>query len=532
MEHRPPWARVLRGLSTEPLMPSNHPSYYDPMLVTMSDETSEVDVCVYGGTAAGVAAALQVARLGRSVLLLEPSRRIGGMTAAGRSWGKAGQRSATGGIAREFQQAVARHYRTDPTADAAWTWEPQVAEATCTRLLAEARVPVRLYQFAHEARVIAGALTHLLMEGGMQVRARMFIDATDEGDLLALAQVPWTSGREGREVYDEAEAGVQRGVHQQFEFPVDPYIVPGQAASGRIAGVSDVVAATQGAADQALPAAAFRLCLTRDADKRLPFAKPDDFDPQWYELHLRYFAAGWNDVFRSFLALPGGKTEVGSHGPIGMEFIGQNHGWIAAGYAQREEIFQAHRRFQQGLLWFLANDQRVPERIRRPMAQWGLCRDEFTASDGWPTRLFLPATRRLVGDHVVTMQDVRRTRPVPDAVALAGGELHLPPCQRVIVDGRVQNDGGLSETLAKPFPVSWRALIPPAGSVQNLLVPVCLSASHVASGALTGEALRMTLGQVAATAACQLIAGDRGVHELEYPALRARLLQDGLVLDG
>ncbi|MBA3699964.1 MAG: FAD-dependent oxidoreductase [Planctomycetes bacterium] len=511
-------------------MPSIRPSYYDAMLVTMSGEMVDVDVCVYGGTAAGLASALQVTRMGRSVVLIEPSRRVGGLVAAGRSWSGVTAKPVIGGLAREFQQALARHYGVDHTSDAAWSWEPHVAEALCTRLLSEAKVAVRLYQFAHEVQVTAGVITHLLLEGGMQVRARMFIDATAEGDLLALAQVPWTSGREAGDVYDETLAGVQRGVHQQFEFPVDPYIVPGQAASGRIAGVSDTVPAAAGSGDQALPAACFSLCLTRDADKRLPFVKPQDYDPQWYELHLRYFATGWTDVFSSFLPIPGNKTEAGSHGPIGMDVIGQNHAWVTSGYTVREEIFQAHRRYQQGLLWFLANDRRVPERIRQPMAQWGLCNDEFITTAGWPERLHLPTTRRMVGDHVITEHEVRRARLATDVVALAGGDLRLPPCQRVIVDGRVQNDGALHEALTKPFPVSWRALIPPGGSVQNLLVPVCLSASHVASGALTNDAVRMALGQAAATAACQLIAADRDVHDLDYPTLRAQLLQDGQVL--
>lgn len=512
-------------------MPNRRPSYYDPMLVTMSGEMFDVEVCVYGGTAAGVAAALQAVRMERSVVLLEPSWQIGGMLTAGRSWGDVGAQAAIGGLAREFQQALAGQYANGATpVPESWSWEPHVAEVLCTRLLAEAKVPVRLYQFAHEVQVAGGVITHLLLEGGMQVRARMFIDATDEGDLLALAQVPWTSGREARDVYGETLAGVQRGAHQQFKFPVDPYTVPGQAASGLLAGVSDTVAAAAGTGDQALPAACFRLCLTRTADKRLPFAKPKDYDPQWYELHLRYFATGWNDVFSSFLPIPGDKTEAGSHGAIGMDVIGQNHAWPTASYSAREAIFQAHRRYQQGLVWFLANDQRVPDAIRRPLGQWGLCKDEFTDTGGWPSRLHLPVTRRLVGDYVISEQDVRRTRLATDVVALAGADLRLPPCQRVIVEGRVQNDGGLHERVEKPFPVSWRALIPPGDSVQNLLVPVCLSASHVAAGALTGDPLRMALGQAAATAACQLIAAGRGVHDLDYAALRARLLQDGQVL--
>ena len=517
-------------------MPSERPSYYDPMLVTMSGEMMEVDVCVYGGTAAGVAAALQAKRMGRSVVVLEPSRHLGGMVSAGRSWtdvGAGGRAKAViGGIAREFQQAMARHYATtgnDP-AQESWSWEPHVASAWCQRQLGDAQIPVRLYQFAHEVQVTGGAITHLLLEGGMQVRARMFIDATDDGDLIALAQVPWTSGREAHEVYGEALAGVQRGTVQQFEFPVDPYTVPGQAASGLIAGVSDLVATAAGTGDQAVPAACFRLCLTRKADNRLPFAKPADYDPQWYELHLRYFATGWNDVFSSFLPIPGDKTEAGSHGAIGMDVIGLNHAWPLAGYSAREAMFQAHCRYQQGLVWFLANDRRVPEATRRPLAQWGLCQDEFTSTGGWPPRLHLPVTRRMVGDYVISEQDVRRTRLATDAVALAGADLRLPPCQRVIVAGRVQNDGALHERVEKPFPVSWRALIPPSGSVQNLVAPVCLSASHVAAGALSGDPLRMALGQAAATAACLLIAADRGVHDLDYPALRERLKQDGQVL--
>jgi hypothetical protein len=508
-------------------MPANRLCYYDPELIQASSEHVEVDVCVYGGNSGGVAAAVQAARLGKSVILLEPSDHVGGLSSSGLGYTDFGRKGAIGGLAREFYRALGAHYGVAEE----WTFEPHVAEAAYTAMLAEAKVPVRFRQFLHEVEVMGGAITRILLEGGLSVQARMFIDCTYEGDLMAQAKVPYTWGREPNSQYGETINGVQVHKGHQFDFPVDPYVVPGQPASGVLPGIDPSPLAPPGSGDRRIQAYNFRMCLTKVAANRIPFPKPEGYDPQWYELHLRYVAAGWQSMFGKFDPIRGDKTDTNNHGATSTDFIGQNHAWPDAGYAARERIFQAHVAYQQGLMWFWANDPRVPETVRVRMAQWGLPKDEFTATGGWPHQLYVREARRLVGDYVQTEADCTGKRAVEDGVGLGSYNMDSHNCRRFILDGRVMNEGDVQIGVPKPYRISYRAIIPPKGTVANLFIPVCLSASHIAYGSIRMEPVFMVLAQSAATAACQAIDAKQAVHEVDYATLRARLLKDGQVLD-
>ncbi len=508
-------------------MAANRLCYYDPALIEASSEHFDVDLCIYGGNSGGVAAAAQAARLGRSVVLLEPGDHVGGLSSGGLGYTDFGSKSAIGGLAREFYRAVGAHYGVDEE----WKFEPHVAEQVCQAMLATAKVPVRFRQFLHEIEIIGGAITRILMEGGLSVRAKMFLDCSYEGDLMAQAKVPYTWGREPNSQYGETINGVQVHKGHQFDFPVDPYVIPGQPASGVLAGIDPSPLAEQGSGDQRIQAYNFRMCLTKAAANRIPFPKPDGYDPQWYELHLRYLAAGWRDVFRKFDAIRGDKTDTNNHGATSTDFIGQNHAWPEAGYAARETIFQAHVAYQQGLMWFWANDPRVPAEIRTGMAQWGLPKDEFTATGGWPHQLYVREARRMLGAYVQSESDCMGKRSAEDAVGLGSYNMDSHNCRRFIVDGRVMNEGDVQIHVPRPYHISYRAIIPPKGSVANLLVPVCLSASHIAYGSIRMEPVFMVLGQSAATAASQCLAAGCAVQDLAYGPLRERLLKDGQVLD-
>lgn len=486
----------------------------------------DVDVCVYGASPGGITAAIQAAKLNHSVVLLEPGPRVGGMTTSGLGFTDIGNKAAVGGLAREFYQRVGRHYGEKE----AWTFEPRVAEKVFRDWLLEAGVPVHCRQFIESVERTGARLTALRTIGGLVVRARMFIDAGYEGDLLKLAGCAHATGREANAVYQETLNGAQVHETHQFETPVDPFVTPGDAGSGLLPAIESGTPVL-GAGDHRIQAYCFRMCLSDDPANRRPFARPADYDPRWYVLLERYFATGWRDVFSKFDRLRvRTKTDTNNHGAVSSDFIGQNHAWPGADYATRERIFQAHVSYQQGLQWFLANSPAVPADVREPYAQWGLCRDEFTDTGGWPTQLYIREARRLVGDQVMTEHECRGARTAGDAIGLAAYTMDSHNCRRFVQDGRVRNEGDVQVHGFPPYPISYRAIIPRTGECENLLVPVCLSASHIAYGSIRMEPVFMILGQSAATAAHLALAAGGPVQRVPYPDLRAALLKGGQVL--
>lgn len=511
------------------------------------------DVVIYGGTSAGVIAAIQVARMHRSVVVIEPGRHIGGLTTGGLGWTDSGRKSAIGGLARLFYRKIKAHYDRDeawtyerretyrfyrPNDDAMWTFEPHVAEDIMEALLREHRVPVvRQARLDRRAGVECDGrrIRSIRTLDGRRFRGRMFIDATYEGDLMAAAGVSYTVGRESNATYGETLNGVQKAQNthnHRFIKPVDPYVRPGDPSSGVLHGINPDPPGEDGQGDHRVQAYCFRMCMTRVPENRVPFRKPADYDERRYELLFRNFEAGDLRLPLKIDMMPNGKTDTNNNGAVSTDYIGMNYEYPDASYEQRERIVAEHRSYQEGLMWTLANHPHVPEAIRKQVSQWGLARDEFTDNGHWPHQIYVREARRMVSDYVMTEHDCRRRRVAEDSVGLGSYNMDSHNCQRYITpEGFVQNEGDVQVSPGGPYAISYRSIVPKRGEVENLLVPVCVSASHIAYGSIRMEPVFMILGQSAATAAVFAIEDDIAVQDVPYAKLRRRLLADGQVLD-
>ena len=524
----------------------------------------DTDVCVYGGTAAGVASAIQASRMGKSIVLIEPGLHVGGMTSGGLGATDIGNKAAIGGIAREFYQRIARHYaqpsawhletaeeyfskrRGGQTAasslsgtDASmWTFEPKVAENILFAMLNEARVPVYLGQRLSRVRKSGVRIAAIHCESGRVFRGRQFIDCTYEGDLTAQAGVSYFVGREGNERYGETLNGVRAETPQhQFAVGVDPYVTPGDAGSRRLAFIQAGDGGTPGSEDHRLQAYNFRLCFTTNPVNRAAVEAPKSYRPEDYELLARYLetlvAAGKKPALSQFwhpIWMPNHKTDINNNGGFSTDFIGMNYEYPEAGYPARSRIWHDHEDYTRGFIHFLSTSPRVPENIRAEMQQWGMAKDEFLDTGGWPHQLYVREARRVIGAYVMTEHNCRGTIVAGDAVGLAAYNMDSHNCQRIVQDGVARNEGDVQAPV-QPYPISYRSLIPKADECENLLVPVCLSATHIAYGSIRMEPVFMILGQSAATAACIAIDDEVPVQEVEYQTLRTRLLSDRQVLE-
>jgi hypothetical protein len=533
------------------------------------EKEDRYDLVIYGGTSAGVAAAIQASRMGKSVILLEPGRRVGGLTTGGLGQTDIGNKQAIGGISREFYQNIRKYYnqpehwkwqekkqymdggqtRTEAHEDAMWTFEPSAALIVYQQMLQQEDVRV-LYSMRldrEQGTVKTGnAITSIATVSGEVFQGKMFIDATYEGDLMAAAGISYTVGREGNEQYGENLNGVQandtsltllgtisaNGRHHNFVEGVDPYVTKGDKSSGVLPYIDVNGPGEAGSGDHRVQAYCFRMCLTDHPGNRIPFAKPADYDELNYELLLRNYEAGYNRIPWIHSKMPNRKSDSNNRDGFSTDFIGQNYRYPEATYQEREEIIARHRSYQQGLMWTLANHPRVPEPIRSEVSRWGTCRDEFEREDGWQQQLYVREARRMVSDLVMTQKHCEGIEVVEDGVGLAAYGMDSHHVQRYITEeGFVRNEGNVEARVRSPYPVSYRSIIPKATECDNLFVPVCLSASHIAFGSIRMEPVFMVMGQSAATAVC--IALDEGVpaHELDYDKLRQQLLADKQILD-
>jgi hypothetical protein len=513
------------------------------------------DVVVYGGTSAGVAAAVQVRRMGKTVALIEPTRQLGGLTTGGLGQTDIGNKAAIGGIAREFYQRVRRHYQepaawkwqTPPAyADrrqnrgvkvetAMWTFEPSAALEIVNDLVRAAGVDVIYNERLNRERGVAKngpRIVSIAMESGRVFRGRVFIDATYEGDLMAAAGVSYAIGREANAKYAETLNGIQtkRATHHQLLPGVDPYLVRSDPKSGLLPFLEAAGPGKEGYGDRRVQAYCFRMCLTDQPENRIPFSKPKGYNEAWYELLLRNFEAGERAVPWSNSPMPNHKTDINNNTGVSTDFIGHNYEYPAASYAERAKIVARHRLYQQGLMWTLANHARVPERVRTEVARWGVCKDEFVEGQGWPEQLYIREARRMIGAYVMTQHNCQGGEAAADSVGLAAYTMDSHNVRRYVDAGQVRNEGDVQVGGFSPYPISYRALVPKAGECDNLLVPACLSASHIAFGSIRMEPVFMVLGQSAATAACQAIDDGLPVQAVSYSKLRQRLLDDKQVL--
>lgn len=518
------------------------------------------DIVVYGGTSAGVAAAVQAKRMGKSVVIIEPSDRLGGLTTGGLGQTDIGNKAAVGGIAREFYQDVKKYY-TAPTAwmwqkqaeyqsqgqsrstadeDAMWTFEPHVAVKIYQQWIDDNQIEVvfgqRLDREGGTAttRSIPARILSIRMESGEVYRGRTYIDATYEGDLMAAAGVPYTVGREANDKHGETLSGVQtaRAIHHQFVDGVDPYVTAGDATSGLLPFIEAGQPLPDGSEDHRVQAYCFRMCMTDHPENRIAFHKPDGYEPLWYELLLRNFEAGERRVPLSIGLMPNRKTDTNNNFGFSTDFIGQNYDYPEASYAQRDAIIERHRLYQQGLMWTLANHPRVPESIRQEVSRWGMCKDEFQEGNGWQQQLYIREARRMVSDYVMTQHHCQGRTEAEIPVGMAAYTMDSHHVQRhVDAKGQVRNEGDVQVGGFSPFPIDYRSIVPGADRCSNLLVPVCLSASHMAFGSIRMEPVFMVLGQSAATAAAHAIDEQVPVQRIDTAKLNERLLADKQVLE-
>jgi hypothetical protein len=509
------------------------------------------DVVVYGGTAAGVVAALQVARQGHSVVLIEPGKHLGGLTSGGLGATDMGNKQAIGGVAREFYTRIRKAYQ-DPAlwrfgtmaefiagpgkghvdAEALFAFEPHVAERILREMLSEAKVEVVLNErldLAHGVVKKDLRIASVRMESGRLFTATIFIDASYEGDLLPGAGVSWTSGREANALYGETLNGVEvaHSTAHQFGLPVDPYITPGDAASGLLPLIEKQPPAADGSADDKLQAFNLRLCLTREADNRIPFAKPEGYQERTYELLLRWYEAGYKDVPLNVVVMPNHKTDANNNQAFSTDAIALNRGYLEAGSQARDRIAEAHQRYIAGLMWTMANSPRMPNAVRERVAALGWAADEFTDNGHLPHALYVREGRRMIGAYVMTELDCVGKRHADDSVGLGSYNMDSHNVQRYVDGaGHVRNEGDVQVRVPAPYGISYRSLTPKTGECDNLLVPVAVSASHIAYGSIRMEPVYMIMGQAAGSAACLAIDGGLSVQKVDYQALRSRLEAD------
>lgn len=526
--------------------------YFNPAFIAQDNRVLDVDICIYGGTASGVIAAVQAAKLGRSTLILQPGNYLGGMTTGGLGWTDYGKQHVIGGLARQFYRDVGKFYGLETEE---WLFEPRAAKAVIDAYVKDNNIPVHFRQYLGSVEMDGAKIKSITMLGGLKVSARIFMDCTYEGDLLAKAGVSFHVGRESNRTYGETINGVQVRDKHQFSHFVNPYIEAGNPQSGVLPFVNAQDAAPNGSGDGKIQAYNFRVCMTDDPDLKVEWQKPDGFDEKNYELARRWFNAEtneyndqlpghdkrWPDVLRKFDVLSPRtkngrfKTDSNNHGAVSSDFIGANCAWPEADYIQREEIFQAHVRYQQGLYWFLANDESIPARYREGYARFGLPRDEFEATGHWSHQLYVREARRMISSYVLTEHDTQHHTQCEDAVGMGSYAMDSHNCQRVVrienSVARVLNEGDVQLEPKAPYAISYRSIVPRKEECENLFVPVCLSSSHIAFGSIRMEPVFMVLAHSAANAAHIALDHNCAVQDVPYGELRATLEREKQVLE-
>lgn len=540
------------------------------------------DIVIYGGTSAGVAAAIQSSRMGKSVILIEPSSHVGGLTTGGLGATDIGNKQAIGGISREFYQNIKAYYdnpenwnwqdrsgyfnrpdlgRSKEGEETMWTFEPSVAKVVYDQMISAENITLvteKRLDRANGVELRDIRIAAITMESGETYRGKMFMDATYEGDLMAAAGVSYTVGREANSEFGETLNGVQanfynvtlknnvsrNATHHNFIPGVDPYVERGNPSSGLLPFIIDGGPGIDGTADDKLQAYCFRMTLTDHPENRIPFEKPENYKEMEYELLFRNYEAATGPLDEMYYygdplvpwintPMPNRKTDTNNQKGFSTDFIGQNFAYPEASYGEREAIAQLHLEYQQGLMWTLAYHPRMPQKVRDVVSKWGMAKDEFTDRKGWTPQLYVREARRMRSDYVVTQRDCERLEPpVADVVGLAAYGMDSHMVQRYIDhNGYVQNEGNFEARVEAPYPIPYRSIVPKKGEIENLFVPVCVSATHVAFGSIRMEPVFMVLGQSAATAASLAIDQNVAVQDLDYKLLSKILLEDKQVLD-
>lgn len=519
----------------------------------------DADVVIYGGTSAAIASAVQLVRMNKSVLIVCPEKHIGGLSSSGLGFTDLGNKEVIGGISKEFYQEVYKHYQNkdawnwqpreeygnegqgttaiDDEFKTMWTFEPHVAEQIFENFIRENNISIHRDKWLDRekgVKVANGKITSIAMLDGTIYKAKIFIDATYEGDLMAAAGVNYHVGREANSVYNEQWNGVQKGVyhhsHNFQELNISPYIIPGDSTSGVLPRIATGRIGENGSGDNGVQAYNYRLCTTNAEGNIVPFEKPENYDPAQYELLRRIFKGGRHSMFGGG-KIPNKKRDVNNVGPFSSDNIGMNYEYPEASYEKRKEILKEHIDYHKGLLYFWGHDESVPERFRTSIKKWGLAKDEFTDNGHWPYQIYVREARRMIGEFVMTDNEILGKSKVLKPIGMGSYAMDSHNVQRYITkEGYVQNEGDLGIEPDAPYQIHLGTILPKQEECRNLLVPAAVSSSHIAFGSIRMEPVFMILGQSAGTLAGMAINEDQEIHEVDYDSLKNKLLKDGQVL--
>jgi hypothetical protein len=517
------------------------------------------DIIVYGGTSSAVIAAVQAVRMGSSVIIVSPDKHLGGLSSSGLGFTDTGNKEVIGGLAREFYQLIFQHYQKpeswnwqkqsdygntgqgNPAIDGEkrtqWIFEPHVAEEAFEKMIANNKIRVFRDELLNRETGVKkknNSITSIETLSGKIFKGKIFIDATYEGDLMAAAGVKYNVGRESNSVYNEYWNGVQKGVFHHghwFKDNIDPYKIPGDPSSGLLPRISSDIPGENGTGDNKIQAYCFRLCLTQNPENKVLITKPEGYDSTQYELLVRLSETRWNEFFGKYDPIPNLKTDVNNHGPFSYDNIGMNRDYPESSYERRKEIIKEHETYQKGLLFFMATDNRIPSEVRETMNKWGYAKDEFIDNGNWPYNLYVREARRMIGEYVMTENDVLGKRDVPRPVGMGSYTMDSHNVQRYVTpEGFVQNEGDLGVKPDRPYQIDLGSLLPKKDECNNLLVPVCVSSSHIAFGSIRMEPVFMILGQSAGTVASMAIAKRKSIHDLDYNEIKDTLEEYGQIL--
>ena len=544
----------------------------DAAELTVVTEGGDYDVVVYGATSAGVTAAIAAKREGADVLLIAQNELIGGLTSSGLGATDMANKGVVGGISYEFYNRMYEYYLDDSawtsqtrdeyfeslgvdiysgkndTLEMQWVFEPKVAEQIFTEMLIEDDVPVI---FNERIDLDEGVVTDeagtriekLVTESGKEFGAKVFIDCSYEGDLMAEAGVTYTVGREANDEYGETMNGILPNAGE-IDL-VSPYIVEGDRNSGLLPFIEDGKLGKTGEADSRVQAYCFRFTLSTDPENRLPITKPANYHPEWYEWRARTFLNNPNEPCELTLSkMPNNKTDT-NH----ADFVGMSYEYADGDYLSRKNIEDDHRDYVLGLLYFYAYDERVPMAIRQEIRNYGLALDEFTENGNFPVQIYLREGRRMVSDYVMKESDViSESKPGVIAKTTAphsvGQGFYWFDSHRVAyyvydmgesaTDDGIQTDGNFWES-RRDYPISYESIRPKKAECVNLFVPVCLSSTHAAYGSIRMETTYMIVAESAGTAAAMSAAemetdADFCVQDLSYADLAVKLSENGQLL--
>ena len=518
------------------------------------------DVIVYGGTSAAVTTAVQLVRMGKSVIIVSPDKHLGGLSSSGLGFTDTGNKEVIGGLSREFYQLLYNHYQNpkawvwqkqseygnkgqgNPAIDGEnrtmWIFEPHVAEEAFEKMISTHKIKVFREEFLNRDIGVTkenSDIVSIKTISGKIFTGKIFVDATYEGDLMASSGVSFHVGREAISTYNEEWNGIQTGVlhhGHHFKRDIDPFVIPGDSTSGLLPRISSENPGIKGEGDHRLQAYCFRMCLTDHPENRIPFTRPNDYDSTQYELLVRIYNSGWNETFNKFDPIPNHKTDVNNHGPFSFDNIGMNYDYPDASYERRKQIIEEHKSYQAGLLYFTASDPRIPKNVQQEMRRWGLAKDEFADNGNWPYNIYVREARRMIGKFVMTENELLGKKETPGSIGMGSYTIDSHNVQRYVKpDGFVQNEGDIGVPLKRPYTIALNSILPQREECNNLIVPVCVSSSHIAFGSIRMEPVFMILGQSAGTLAAMAINEKKSIHDIEYDNLKVRLINDGQILE-